>query len=195
MKRQMYLLAVPMTDAEAKTLLRVSGKRGQDIGTFISNIVTDMHNGSGDEGDLIADYLNRSEPVEAGRSFAAYCIRYGYDLDGLPVLIKDMEEHMEAAANVERDIEAGSFPEDNGWLPGTTADEAREELAYHKAAIEDAATEKAELWDGYKKAAAMWGGGLDEAQALAEVEGFRQEAEAFQEERMTVAAKALLRNK
>jgi len=66
MEKRSYTVTLQLTEEEARTLLDTAAKREQGIGEFLSEIVSYIHSGRGDEGDLLEDYLQRSEPVGAG---------------------------------------------------------------------------------------------------------------------------------
>ena len=180
-ERKHYLVSIPMTEAEAETLMRTAAARGETIGTFLSGVITDIHNGLGDEGDMIEAYLDRSDPPGAEDSFTAFCLKSGYDVDTLEYCHKQEEDCRDTIEEYRAAIETGNFSPEDGWEPGTTAEDVREEIAFYEERLKDALEEKQEVWKWYK-------GQMTEEEAREEAKTYLEDLEAFQRDRITKEA-------
>lgn len=176
--RKLYKVDLLLSEEEARALIEAAGRRGQSAGQMLAQIAADIYDGRGDEGDMMAAYMDRSEPLDACRSFVSYCLNYGHDPGYLAGLDEAVKDRAAEVAEMAADLARGTFPQDNGWLPDTTPEDAAEELEWHRQALEDASKEKAELWAGYLDQAKEWDP-MTEAEALAEAEAYQRSADAF----------------
>ena len=158
MEKRNYTVTLQLTEEEARTLLDTAAKREQGIGEFLSEIVSYIHSGRGDEGDLLEDYLQRSEPVGAERSFVNFCLYSGYDPGYLESLTDDIADHDKEAALIREEIEKDYFPIDRGWLPKTTKEDAYRELDFQESVAGDCKQERWILLHDYQRMASTYGG-------------------------------------
>ena len=128
----LYTAALPFTEEEALGVLRAATARGMELGEYIASVAVDSLEVGLD--DYPEPYQDRA-----------------YTLADLDEVADTLAYHEGQAAQIRADIEAETYPESNGWLPGTTADGAREELAYHEEGIAKATKEKADLLREYQE--------------------------------------------
>lgn len=190
-ERKSYLVAIPLTEKEAEVLARTAAARGETIATFLSGIVTDITNGTGDEGDLIEAYLDRSDPVYSQDSWVAFCLKNGYDVDTLEYCNRDARECQRTIAEMQAIIEAGEMPpeEESDWEPGATLEDVKGEIAFYEEQRKDTLGEKETLWSAYKKG--CWkdeGGTMTEEEAMEEAREYLDRLEGFQRDRITKEA-------
>ena len=187
MERKTYLVAIPMTEREAETLARTAAARGETIATFLSGVITDIHNGLGDEGDMIQAYLDRSDPPWAEKSWVGFCLKSGYDVDTLEYCNRNASICQTAIEELQEILEAGAIPEDSEWEPDATMEDVRQEIAFQEEQMRDALEEKKTAWEAYKKG--IWtGGGMTEEEAIEEAREYLAHLEDFQRDRITKEA-------
>ena len=186
-ERKSYLVAIPMTEREAETLARTAAARGETIATFLSGVITDIHNGLGDEGDMMDAYLRRSDPPCAEESWVAFCLKCGYDVDTLEYCNREAGDHQRTIDELQEILEAGKIPEDEGWEPGATLEDVKEEKAFYQERLQEALEEKETVWKAYKKGILL-GKGMTEEEAIEEAREYLARLEDFQRDRITKEA-------
>lgn len=169
--RRQYDVSLLLTDDEARMLLETAARRGQGIGAFLSGIVADIHHGHGDEGGLIYQYLDKSEPVTADSSFVAFCLRHGHEVDALDDISHWIDETAREAEDIRADIEAGVFPESKGWKPGATVADAMADLQEVERTLEELRRTRGQIWAEYQKEAAY---PMTEDEALEEARAYQR---------------------
>jgi len=163
----LYTAALPLSEGEALDLLRAATARGMELGEYIAAAAL-----AATEEDDKEPYRDRA-----------------YTLEDLDEVADTLEYHEGQAAQIRRDLEAGTFPESNGWLPGTTEEGAREELAFHEEGIAKASKEKAALLQEYQESL------KDGEDAPGILEGYLEERQAWKWGWITRRAKELQERK
>ena len=178
-ERKLYTITVPMTQGEARALLATAGRRGQTLGAFIGSLAGDLLS-EGDESDMLYDYLERSEPDGAGRSFVAFCLSNHVPVDTLDESNQDIKHHKRELAVIRAAIDKGMFPEDDGWEPGTTPEDAQKELAFHEKALKEAKASREWVLTEYANWASYYEETMmEEEEALEEAKAYREEEAAI----------------
>jgi hypothetical protein len=162
----LHVAALPLSADEALEILRAATARGMELGDFIAAATL-----AAMEEDDREPYRDRA-----------------YTLEDLDEVADTLEYHEGQAAQIRADLEAGTFPESNGWLPGTTADGAREELAFHEEGIAKANKEKTDLLSDYAAT-------LEDGDALGILEDYLEEKRAWKYGGISRAAKRLRERK